>query len=92
MGFAMQYITRPGIGYGGFMVNDGSNTTFIPSTSANSTPTLYKWIGNGDMARGRALSTGSECLSMPSVTLNPAQYNSLIGTLSDYKVISFKGC
>lgn len=87
MAFAYQYITRPGNGYGGYVVNDGTHSVFIPSTSESDRVRLHKWIGNGDIGKGRDMVNSA--LAMPTVTLNPAQYNALVITFNDYTKTSF---
>lgn len=89
MPFAIQYINRPGNGYGIYLVNDGVNYYSVKATSINDTASLYKWLGNGDMARGKALVSSAKCFSMPAVFLNPAQYNSLVAQLMDTNTHTF---
>lgn len=85
--FAVQYVTRPGNGYGGYVVHDDKGLVFIPATSASDIAPLYKWIGNGDMVKGR--NAMDDAFSMPSVSLNPAQYNSMVNQLVKHTTRSF---
>lgn len=85
--FAIQYITRPGQYYGGYMVNDGTHCVFIPCTTPSDRIRLYKWIGNGDIGMGRDMV--DKALAMPDVSLNPAQYNALVITFDDYTNVAF---
>lgn len=83
MAIAIQYMDRPnspgGASYGGYCINDGSNTVFIETRAMNNLFPVYEWLGNGDRAKGREVYR--DVLSMPSVTLNAKQYNSLVCTL-----------
>jgi len=90
--FAIQYVNRPGTGYGGYVVNDGSNTVFIKATTESDTRRLYVWLGNGDAVKGRGIAN-THSLCLPSVVLNPAQYNTMIGGMCtpDIKAYSHKG-
>lgn len=82
--FAYQYITRPGNGYGGYVVNDCTNTVFIRATSESDTLLLREWLGKGDRARGRAI-LDSEGISLPTVSLNPAQYNAMVSPMCTHE-------
>lgn len=90
--FAIQYVNRPGTGYGGFIVNDGSNTVFIKATTPVDTRRLYTWLGNGDSIKGKGIAN-THALTLPNVVLNPAQYNAMVGGMSTYdvKAYSHKG-
>lgn len=91
MPFAIQFINRPGLYHGGYVINDGTHTTFVSTGGEGNTFPLYEWLGNGDKGIGRDIARGEGCFSIPSVILNPAQYNSLIASIEDSKVIAFKG-
>ena len=84
MAFALQYITRPGTGYGGYLVNDGKHRVWVPAVLPTDTAKLHSWLGNGNSAMGMDAMRSSACLSMPDVILNPAQYNTLVATCSEY--------
>lgn len=89
--FALQYMTRPGTGYGGYVVNDGSNTVFIKATTPSDRGTLYRWLGNGDMAKGRDMANSPACFSMPDVSLNPAQYNAIVNPMPIHSACAYSG-
>ncbi len=74
--FAIQYVNRPGNGYGGYIVHDDRGLVFIKATSANNIHPLYVWLGNGNANKGRDMMR--DAFSMPSIVLNPAQYNELV--------------
>lgn len=74
--FALQYINRPGNGYGGYVVHDDKGIVFVKATSATDIRPLYLWLGNGDDIKGRDMMRNA--FSMPSVVLNPAQYNAMV--------------
>ncbi len=74
--FAIQYVNRPGNGYGGYIVHDDKGLVFVKATSSNDTRALYVWLGKGDAIRGRDLL--NDAFQMPSITLNPAQYNAMV--------------
>lgn len=74
--FAIQYVDRPGIGHGGYMVHDDKGLVWVKATSASDIRPLYVWLGKGDSNKGRDLMR--EAFSMPSVVLNAAQYNELV--------------
>lgn len=87
--FAIQYVNRPGNGHGGFVVNDGSHTVFVPACTQVDTRRLYTWLGNGDSLQGERLYNSPVRLSMPAVMLNPAQYNTLVGSMVMHDVQAF---
>ena len=74
--FAIQYINRPGNGHGGYIVHDDKGLVFIKATSSNDIRPLHAWLGNGNANKGRDMIR--DAFSMPSVILNPAQYNALV--------------
>lgn len=86
--FAIQYFNRPGIGYGGYMVNDGSHLVFIPCTTANDTGKLFLWLGNGDMARGRDVHRDLS-IELPAIFLNPKQYNDMVNDMYLHTVMPY---
>lgn len=90
--FAIQYVNRPGTGYGGYVVNDGSNTVFIKATTPVDTRRLYVWLGNGDSVKGKDIHN-IHALILPNVILNPAQYNAMVNPMPthDTKAYSHKG-
>ena len=96
MAFAVQFITRPkspnGAGYGAYLVNDGTHTLAITSDSTGERQTLYVWLGHGNAGKGRAIY--DDALTLPAMTLNAAQYNTLVSTHDDEKGWPFidKGC
>jgi hypothetical protein len=73
--FALQYINRPGNGYGGYIVHDDKGLVFIAAASSD-IRRVYVWVGNGDANKGRELM--NDAFSMPNVMLNPAQYNAMV--------------
>ena len=81
----MQYMDRPnspsGAYYGGYCINDGTNTVFIETRSMDNLLPVYKWLGNGTANTGRDYLRDNPPLYMPSVTLNAKQYNALVTTL-----------
>jgi len=87
MPIAIQYMDRPnspnGAYYGGYCVNDGSNTVFIETRAANNLLPVYAWLGNGDRAIGREVY--KTALVMPSVTLNAKQYNTLVCSIPTHE-------
>lgn len=89
MAFAIQYINRPGTGYGGYVVNDGTNTVFVKATTPNDTRRLYVWLGNGNDIEGKRIANSSEALTLPNVMLNPAQYNVMVGSMPTHDVKAF---
>lgn len=86
--FAIQYINRPGIGYGGYVVNDGTHTVFIKATTSNDTGHLFNWLGNGDIARGRDIERDYS-LALPPVFLNPRQYNDMVNGMYTHTAIAY---
>lgn len=74
--FAIQYINRPGNGHGGYIIHDDRGLVFIKATSSNNILPVYTWLGNGDPNKGRHIMR--DAFSMPSVILNPAQYNAMV--------------
>lgn len=86
--FAIQHVNRPGQYFGGFIINDGTHTVFVPAVSPSDRAKLNTWLGKGDKDRGR-----DECnaygLSMPDVVLNPKQYNDLVKGCSLYSDVEY---
>lgn len=83
MALAIQYMDRPngpsGTVYGGYCINDGTNTVFVSTRGASNLFPVYEWLGNGDRNKGRDVYRTA--LTMPSVTLNAQQYNALVTTI-----------
>lgn len=82
--FSLQYMSRPPIGgsvYGGYCINDGTNTVFIVTGAMDNLTPVYRWLGNGTVATGRDYYRDNPPLVMPSVVLNAKQYNALVCTL-----------
>jgi hypothetical protein len=86
--FAIQYVDRPGNGYGGYVVNDGTHTVFIAATTSSDIGKLYRWLGKGDMAKGRD-EYQSDALTLPSVSLNPMQYNDMVNPMSKGNEVAY---
>jgi hypothetical protein len=91
MPIAIQYMDRPnspsGAYYGGYCINDGTNTVFVSTRSASNLFPVYEWLGNGDRNKGRVVYDSA--LVMPSVTLNAKQYNALVCTLPTHTQRAF---
>lgn len=85
--FAIQYVDRPGIGHGGYMVHDDRGLVWVKATSAADIRPLYVWLGKGNAVLGRELMRNA--FSMPSVVLNAAQYNELVRDMPLYTERSF---
>ena len=87
MALAIQYMDRPnspsGAYYGGYCVNDGTNTVFISTRGASNLFPVYEWLGKGDRGKGRDIY--KTALVMPSVTLNAKQYNALVCTIPTHE-------
>lgn len=91
MAFAIQFITRPkapnGMGYGAYLVNDGTCTFAITSDDRGQRQTLYVWLGHGNAGKGRDVY--DKALTLPSVTLNAAQYNTIVSTYDNERGHAF---
>jgi hypothetical protein len=85
--FALQYVDRPGNGYGGYVVHDDKGLVFISATSASDIRRVYVWIGKGDAIKGRDMAR--DAFSMPSVVLNAKQYNDMINPMTKHNERSF---
>lgn len=85
MPIAIQYMDRPntpsGNPIGGYCINDGSNTVFIPTNTMDNMVPVYRWLGNGTVNTGRDYLRTNPPLFLPRVTLNASQYNALVTTL-----------
>jgi hypothetical protein len=96
MVFAIQHLSRPKLPNGQkpgiFLVNDGSNTVAITSNGSASVNALYHWLGNGDENKGRVIGESSDCLTLPSLSINAQQYNALVTSLPTENDVLFKGC
>ncbi|URQ04619.1 hypothetical protein SEA_EMMA1919_268 [Streptomyces phage Emma1919] len=93
MGCAIQWVSRKGNGgviYGGYVVNDGTHIVFVDTRSKGNTRPLYLYLGKGDDLKGMAVYRESAFI-MPDVLLNAAQYNTLVASMDDSKIRSFKG-
>lgn len=86
--FALQYVDRPGTGYGGYVVNDGTHTVFIAASTSSDIGKLYRWLGKGDMAKGRD-EYHSNALTLPDVSLNAAQYNAMVNPMSKGNEVTY---
>lgn len=85
--FAMQYVDRPGNGYGGYVIHDDKGLVFIAATSSSDIRRVYVWIGKGDAIKGRDMAR--DAFSMPSVVLNAAQYNAMVNPMTKHNERSF---
>lgn len=84
-------MNRPGTGYGGYVVNDGTQCVFIKATTASDRGSLHRWLGNGDINKGRDMTNSPACFSMPDVFLNPKQYNDIVNPMPLHSSVSFNG-
>ncbi|QNN99107.1 hypothetical protein SEA_FAUST_273 [Streptomyces phage Faust] len=94
MAIALQYMDRPnskgGAVYGGYCINDGTNTVFIETKGQDNLVPVYRWLGNGTVNVGRDYMRDNPPLSMPTVVLNAQQYNALVTTLPTDTQRAFK--
>lgn len=76
----IQYITRPnaknGATYGAYLVNVDNDIVIVPCNSGRDITKLWSYLGNGNKGVGK--DRAKSFCSMPDMTLNPAQYNSLV--------------
>lgn len=85
--FALQYVDRPGNGYGGYVIHDDKGLVFIAATSSSDIRRVYVWVGNGDANKGR--DAMCEAFSMPNVMLNAKQYNDMVNPMTKHNERSF---
>jgi hypothetical protein len=88
---AIQYMESKGNAHirAGYVVNDGTHTVFVNTGTKDNTIPLYIYLGIGDTNRGKAVYDAA--FIMPDVSLNGAQFNSLIASMPHDDMATFKG-